>query len=100
MFDEGQAVPRQRAAVLVLCTLLAAVGLGVWVYLATRFYAEAPIVAFGPAAPQMERLTASLVAYFAVGALLLFLTAWLGWLAGREVLRGRRKREAERLLEN
>ncbi|MDI6871262.1 MAG: hypothetical protein QME79_07890 [Bacillota bacterium] len=96
----GWLAPRRRAAALVLLTLLCAVGLVGWAYLLARLYAEAPIVAFGRVAPQLERLTALLAAYLAAGALLLLLTIRLGWLAGREIVRGRRKREAERLLEN
>ncbi len=100
MFERGGAAPRGRAAVLILFTLLAAAGLGGWAYLLARLYAEAPIVAFGPVAPQVGRLTALLAAYLVAGALLLLLTFRLAWLAGREVARGRKKREAERLLEN
>lgn len=80
--------------------LLSATGLLGWAVWVTRFYAEAPIVAFGQAAPEVERLSLLLAVYFAIGALLLLLTLRLGWLAGRELLSDRRKREAERLVEN
>ncbi|HHW15212.1 MAG TPA: hypothetical protein GXX28_09815, partial [Firmicutes bacterium] len=74
--------------------------LGGWGVLFARLYAEAPIVAFGQVAPQLERLNALLAAYLALGALILVSTLRLAWLTGREVARSRRKREAERLLEN
>jgi hypothetical protein len=100
VFERSGAAPRGRTAMLILFTLLAVVGLGGWVYLLVRLYATAPIVAFGPVAPQVGRLTALFATYLVAGTLLLLLTLRLAWLAGREVRRGRQKREAEHLLEN
>lgn len=91
---------RERAVSLAAGALLCATGLGGWAFWMAKVYAEAPILAFGQVAPQLERLSLLFAAYFAVGALLLLLTLRLGWLAGREILSGRRKREAERLVEN
>lgn len=83
-----------------LATVLCAAGLAWWGVLLVRLHAEAPILAFGRVAPQLERLTALIAAYYVVGAVLLGVTVRLGWLARRELARGRRSREAERLLEN
>lgn len=97
---DGRLAARRRAVVLLLATALSAGVLAAWIVVLTRFYAEAPIVAFGQVAPQLARLSVLLAAAWAAGAGLLLLTLRLGWLAGRELRLSRRKREAERLLEN
>lgn len=91
---------RWRAALLILATALGLGCLGAWSVFFTRLFAEAPIVAFGQVAPQLARLRALWVAYLAAGIFLCAVTLRLAWLAGREVARSRRKREAERLFEN
>jgi hypothetical protein len=86
--------------VLILATALTAGALGGWTVQLVRLYTEAPILAFGSVGPQLQRLSVLLAAYWVVDVLLLLLTLRLGWLAGRELRSGRRKREAERLFEN
>lgn len=99
MFQD-KTVGRGRAVTLIAATLLCGACAGAWAVWLFRFYAEAPIVAFGRAEPQLERLSTLLAVHFAVAALLLLATFGLGWAAGREIRRGRKRREAERLLEN
>ena len=89
-----------RPAALTLAAALCLAGLGGFGVFLARYYSEAPIVAFGQAAPQMQRVSAALAWYVSAAAVMLLLTLWLGWQAVRAIKIGRRKREAERLFEH
>ncbi|MGE5509400.1 MAG: hypothetical protein ACM3RP_13105 [Chitinophagales bacterium] len=89
-----------RPAAYILATAAGVAGLLGWSLFLARYYSEAPIVAFGPAAPLLKQLSTALVLYIAAGVALFLLVLWLGWRAGREIKVGRRKREAERLFEH
>lgn len=89
-----------RPVAYVLATALGAAGLLSWALFLARYYSEAPIVAFGQAAPLLQQVSATLIWYVAAGFALLLLTLWLGWRAAREIKVGRRKQEAERLFEH